>query len=104
METSGASGDERRNAHRVMLKLSAVGRVGGGDFHDVEVVDIGVGGMQIRTSNFEMMKDECDPLENRVDFGLRILARLAWAEPGGDGAFLTGWEFEIEGEDEERVG
>lgn len=104
MGQGATSGDERRRAHRVMLRLPAVGRVGAGDYQEVEVVDIGVGGMQIRTTDFEMMEGEFDPIENRADFGLRIVARLAWAEPDADGAFLTGWEFEIEGEDEERVG
>ena len=104
METSGSTGDERRQAHRLMLRLPVTGRVGKGDYQELEVVDIGVGGMQIRTRDFEMVEEEFDPEENRAGFGLRITARLAWAVPGPDGAFLTGWEFEIEGEDEERVG
>lgn len=89
------SGEERRRAERLELELPIRGRVGDGDFHDLEVVDIGVGGMQIRSPDFESLKAGFDQGGKVARFEIHVTARLAWAQPGDDGTFLTGWEFDV---------
>ena len=86
--------DERRRADRLELQLPIQGRVGKGDFLDLEVVDISLGGMQIKSSDLESIKQGFDTQENVAKFEIRISGRLAWAQPGYDGTFLTGWEFD----------
>lgn len=90
----GSAGDERRRAERLVLELPLKGRVGGGDHLDLEVVDISKGGMQIRCPDFDDLKKGFKSGTNLASFELHITARLAWAQPGDDGEFLTGWEFD----------
>ncbi|MDA0748275.1 MAG: PilZ domain-containing protein [bacterium] len=94
MGSKELSEDERRGADRLTLDLPVRGRVGDGEYHDLAVVDISPGGMQISSSSFDALKLGFDPKDNVARFEIRIVARLAWAQPGDDGAFLTGWEFD----------
>ena len=90
----GQESDERRRADRLMVELPVHGRVGvEGDYLDLEVVDIGLGGMQIKSRNFGALQNSLNPERNIATFDLRLRARLARAQPESDGAFLTGWEF-----------
>ena len=59
--------------------------------------------MQIRCPDFDGLKKGFNAETNLASFEIHITARLAWAQPGDDGEFLTGWEFEGAG-DEARVG
>ncbi len=77
MESQTPSSDERRRAHRVQLSLPVQARVGEGKYQDLEVVDIGIGGMQIRSHDFEALKEDFDAQHNRAQFEIRIVARLA---------------------------
>jgi hypothetical protein len=87
------SEEDKRLALRVRLDLPIQARVGQGQHLDVEIVDISASGMQIRSTNFDVLKDGFDTQHNVADFEIRILARLAWARPEDDGSFVTGWEF-----------
>tara|TARA_Y100000588_G_scaffold347459_1_gene396276 strand:- start:190 stop:381 length:192 start_codon:yes stop_codon:yes gene_type:complete len=53
------------------LQLPIQGRVGKGDFLDLEVVDISLGGMQIKSSDFESIKQGFGTQENvaKIDAG-----------------------------------
>ena len=93
MATGSSSEDERRTAERLVLELPILGRVDGSDHLDLEVVDISKGGMQIRCPDFEELKESLASGSNQARFEIHITARLAWAQPGDDGEFLTGWEF-----------
>jgi hypothetical protein len=96
--------DERRVADRLELQLPIQGRVGKGEFFDLEVVDISLGGMQLKSSDFDSIKLGFDKDKNVANFEIRISGRLAWAQPGDDGTFLTGWEFDVGPSGEEMVG
>jgi len=98
-ESSGQ--DERRKEHRLNLRLPIQGRVGKGEYLDLEVIDISLGGMQISNRDFEVIKSGFDPEHNRAEFEIRIVARLAWGQTGPNETYLTGWEF---GNGEPRVG
>ena len=97
MAPETSSEDERRGSNRLVLSMPVQGRVGSGELMDFEVVDISTGGMQIKSSNFEVIKRGFDEQHNRAEFEIRIVGRLAWAQPGPEDSFLTGWEFELEG-------
>ena len=99
-----AESDERRSKDRLELQLPVQGRVGDGEFIDLEVVDISMGGMQLKSSDIEAIKQGFQTSENVAKFEIRISGRLAWAQPGDDGTFLTGWEFDIGPTAEELVG
>ena len=103
MADETSSGDDRRRAERLELELPLKGRVGDGDHLELELVDISKGGMQIRCGDFDVIKTGFQPGSNVARFEIHITARLAWAQPGDDGVFLTGWEFEGV-DDEELVG
>ncbi len=60
--------DERRRADRLELQLPIQGPVGKGDFLDLEVVDISLGGMQIKSSDLESIKQGFDTQENVAKF------------------------------------
>ena len=85
--------DEQRNNARLQIDLPIQARLGDGDHMDLEIVDISGSGMQIRSDNFEVLKDGFDAQHNEATFEIRIQARLAWARPEDDGRFVTGWEF-----------
>jgi hypothetical protein len=101
MATGSSSEDERRRAQRLVLEMPVKGRVGDSDHLDLEVVDISQGGMQIRCPDFEELKESLGAGRNVARFEIHITARLAWAQPGDDGEFLTGWEFD--GADGEKL-
>lgn len=101
MATGSSSEDERRSAERLVLELPILGRVDGSDHLDLEVVDISKGGMQIRCPDFGELKERLGGGRNVARFEIHITARLAWAQPGDDGEFLTGWEFD--GPDSENL-
>ncbi len=103
MELETSSGDEKRGSDRLLLSLPVRGKVGTGELMDFEVVDISTGGMQIKSSNFEVIKKGFDEQHNSAEFEIRIVGRLAWAKIGLEDSYLTGWEFEMEG-GEVRVG
>lgn len=93
----------KRRHSRLQIELSVQARVGSGEYEDVEVVDISPSGMQIRCTDFEALKGGLDAKTNKALFSLLIVARLAWVQTGQNDEFLTGWEFDIE-TDEERIG
>ena len=95
--------DGNRRHSRLQIELAVRARVGTGEYEDVEVVDISPSGMQIRCADFETLKSGLDVHTNKAQFSLLIFARLAWVQTGENGEFLTGWEFDIE-TDEERIG
>ena len=103
MESQTPPEDERRRAHRLQLRLPVQARVGEGEYRDLEVLDIGIGGMQIHSPDLESIKEDFDSQHNRAQFEIRIVAHLAWAQPDGEGGFLTGWEFDAD-DGEERMG
>lgn len=88
---------DKRRHHRLMVNLSVQGQVGHGDVRDLKVVDISPSGMQIQSSDFETLKTGFDAQNNRAEFGLQIMARMAWVQNSPDGHYLTGWEFVLGG-------
>ena len=103
MDEDAQSAENKRRHERVRMDLPIQARVGEGDHLDIEIVDISANGMQIRTDNFDVLKDGFDSQHNVAAFEIRIMARLAWARPDTDGTFVTGWEFN-RGSDEEMIG
>ena len=97
---SDARDDDKRRNLRLRLDLPIQARVGQGEHLDVEIVDISATGMQIRSTNFDVLKDGFDTQHNVAAFEIRIVARLAWARPEGDGSFVTGWEFNRDSNEE----
>ena len=93
----------KRTAARMQLGLPIQARIGTGGHIDLEMVDISASGMQIRSEDFEVLKRGFDAQHNTATFEIRLIARLAWARPEGDGTFVTGWEFDRE-DDEPRIG
>ena len=94
MDDDALSEDNKRQNERVRLDLPIQARVGAGDHLDLEIVDISATGMQVRTDNFDVLKDGFDSQHNQATFEIKIEARLAWARPDPDGTFVTGWEFD----------
>ena len=103
MDLETSSGDEKRGSDRLLLNLPVRGRVGTGELMDFEVVGITTGGMQIKSSNFDVIKKGFNEQQNSAEFEIRIVGRLAWAQSGPEDSYVTGWEFEMEG-GEVRVG
>ena len=103
MESQGSSGDDKRRAQRLRMDLPIQARFGEGEHLDLEIVDISATGMQIRSDDFDVLKDGFDSQHNAATFEIRLTARLAWARPEDDGAFVTGWEFN-RGDEEELIG
>ena len=99
MESEDPSGSNKRKTERVRLDLPIKARVGDGDHMDLDIVDISATGMQIRTENFDVLKGGFDSQHNVAEFEIRLVARLAWARPEPDGTFVTGWEFNRDGEE-----
>lgn len=60
VESQTPSQDERRRAHRIQLSLFVQIRVGEGQYQNLEVVDIGIGSVQIRSYDFEALKEDFD--------------------------------------------
>ena len=87
----------------MQLGLPIQARIGTGGHIDLEMVDISASGMQIRSEDFEVLKRGFDAQHNTATFEIRLIARLAWARPEGDGTFVNGWEFDRE-DDEPRIG
>ena len=94
--------DKRQN-DRLRLDLPILAKIGEGEHLDLEIVDISASGMQIRSTNFDVLKDGFDTQNNIASFEIRMIARLAWARPEEDGTFVTGWEFSRDS-DEELIG
>ena len=92
--------DDKRQNQRLRLDLPIQARVGQGEHLDLEIVDMSGSGMQIRSTNFDVLKDGFDTQHNIAAFEIRIVARLAWARPDEDGSFVTGWEFNRDGSEE----
>ena len=94
MDDDSLSEHKKRQNERVWLDLPIQARVGAGDQMVLEIVDISATGMQVRTENFDVLKDGFDSQHNQATFEIKIEARLAWARPDEDGMFVTGWEFD----------
>lgn len=93
----------KRRHQRLIVNLPVQALLGGGGVQDLNVVDISPSGMQIRTRDFETLKSGFDAQQNRAEFGIQILARMAWVQNSADGDYLTGWEFVLREDDENRV-
>ena len=52
--------DEQRNNTRLQIDLPIQARLGDGDHMDLEIVDISESGMQIRSDDFEVLKNGFD--------------------------------------------
>ena len=96
MEAETASDRERRRYARHQLNLPVQTQMNGGDFYDIEMVDISSTGIQIRTREFDVFKGQGYREDHKDRLKISVVARLAWAEPDPKGGLLTGWEFEIE--------
>ena len=94
---------ENRRHSRLQIELAVQAHVGSGKYENVEVVDISPPGMQIRCTDFDMLKEGLDVHTNRAQFSILLEARLAWVQPGVDDSYFTGWEFDVD-TDEERIG
>ena len=92
-ENDDSQDDDKRLNQRLRLDLPILAKIGEGEHLDLEIVDISATGMQIRSTDFEVLKDGFDTQHNIASFEIRMIARLAWARPEGDGSFVTGWEF-----------
>lgn len=103
-DQANQSDEDKRLNQRLRLDLPISARVGQGQHMDLEIVDISATGMQIRSTNFDVLKDGFDTQHNIADFEIRIVARLAWARPEDDGSFVTGWEFNRDSSDEDLIG
>ena len=101
--TRSSPDDERRRYLRLQLNLPVQAQVDSSDYHDMEVVDISPTGIQFRSSDLTVFERGKDVGRIRVQFEIRIDARLAWVQTDPNGEFLTGWEFDVENE-EERIG
>ena len=95
--------DNKRRHPRLLLDLPIQAQVDRGEYHEMDVIDIGPSGMQIRCEVFEVLKRGIDVHSNVAEFEILMEARLAWVQTGEENEFLTGWEFEVEG-GEERIG
>ena len=57
MDEDAQSAEDKRLHERVRMDLPIQARVGEGDHLDIEIVDMSANGMQIRTDNFDVLKD-----------------------------------------------
>jgi len=103
MESQTSSDSDKRGAQRLRLGIPIQGKVGDGERLTLEIVDISASGMQIRSEDFEAIREGFDARHNLATFEIRIAARLAWARPQEDGSFVTGWEFGRD-DQETRIG
>ena len=99
---SDTDGDKRR-AQRLSMGLPIQARVGESTQIELEMVDISASGMQIRSPDFDVLKQGFDAQHNAASFEIRLIARLAWVRPEADGTFVTGWEFDLK-DGEHRIG
>jgi len=66
------SSDEQRNSNRLQIDLPIQARMGSGDHIDQEIVDISASGMQVRSTDFEVLKGGFDAQHNEGTFEIRI--------------------------------
>lgn len=99
----GDTHEDKRRAQRLSMGLPVQARVGDGSQIELEMVDISASGMQIRSPDFDVLKQGFDAQHNAASFEIRLVARLAWARPEADGSFVTGWEFDVKDGDQ-RIG
>jgi hypothetical protein len=87
----------------MVVNLPVQAKVGVSVVQDLNVTDISATGMQVQSTDFEVIKVGLDPQSNRAEFTILLAARLACVQTTEDNVFLTGWEF---GADlgEERIG
>ena len=95
--------DDNRRHPRLPLNLVVKAQLDRGAYHEMEMVDVGPSGMQVRVPDFDVVKWGLDAPTSMADFEILIQARLAWVQSGDDDEFLTGWEFNLE-ESETRIG
>ncbi|MDP6041908.1 MAG: PilZ domain-containing protein, partial [Candidatus Latescibacteria bacterium] len=96
---ASSSGDDRRGKARYELNVPM--QLNGAAYHDVEMIDISATGMQLKSGNHDIFRGRGYERDRREQLKISIVARLAWAEPDDDGGFLTGWEFEVVGDEGE---
>lgn len=95
--------DGKRRHERLNLDLPIQAQVGQGKLADLELVDISPSGMQLRCSDFDVIKDGLDSHSNRAQFRILLDARLAWVQTAENNDFVTGWEFGAQ-IDDSRIG
>ena len=104
MSSEEKSGSNRRRHDRLELHLEVEGRAADGEYKDLTVLDFSTSGMQVRIPDFHLLEKNLARDAKHVPFEIRLKARMAWAEPEDGAAYVTGWEFDLGGESEERVG
>lgn len=90
---ASSSEDDRRRKPRYQLNVPL--QLNGKATHDVEMIDISSTGMQLRSGEFDIFKGRGYQKGRVESLKINIVAKLAWAEPDGEGGFLTGWNFEV---------
>ncbi len=97
--------DQRRHP-RIQIELPVHARLNGDRVITLQMADISARGMQLRMKNadFEIIRKVAQEQNQNNCFEVRITARLAWVMPEVDGAFTTGWEFNILDDEEQRIG
>lgn len=97
---ASSSGDDRRRKRRYQLNVPM--QLNGSAYHDVKMIDISSTGMQLKSGDHDIFGGRGYEKDRREQLKISIIARLAWAEPDEDGGFLTGWEFEVVGDEQEE--
>ena len=95
---------ENRRSPRLKVNIPIKVKAENGELLDMELVDISSTGMQVLGDSLAILKKRSDHPSQRVEFEVRIVARLAWVEPQPDRTFAIGLEFDVEGDDRELIG
>ena len=69
-------GQDKRRHQRLMVDLPVQAQLGSGGVQNLSVVDISPSGMQVRSTDFETLKEGFDAQHNRAEFCIQILARM----------------------------
>ena len=78
MDDDSLSEHKKRQNERVRLDLPIQARVGAGDQMVLEIVDISATGMQVRTENFDVLKDGFDSQHNQATFEITCPITIAF--------------------------
>lgn len=97
--------DKRRHP-RIQIELPVHANLGDQKTIVLQLADLSARGMQLRMRNadFETIRKMAEEENQNNCFEIRISARLAWVMPEPDGAFTTGWEFNVLDDQEQRIG
>ena len=82
--------DERRNNERFVMNLPVSVKVASGETIELELVDISSTGMRVQGDTLSLFEQRPGANNKRLEFEIRVSARLAWVEVEPDGTIALG--------------